>query len=112
MQILPLVIVLTLFSKDRNREWPSQVTLNCEDVPIREILAEIRRQTGIRVEMDEAATAALDPSTKLSLKVSEISVDSTLRLLLLPRASRLNIIWKKDRRNVLISVCRLAERER
>jgi hypothetical protein len=111
MHILPLLIILILFSEDRNREWEPRVTLHAEDAPLTEVLEDIRRQAGIRVELDEDAQAVLGQSRKVRLIVSDVSVRSALTLLFKPLAPNLNEIWK-GQRNVLITVCRLAERER
>ena len=105
MRFLSLMMLLVLCSRDRKREWISRVTLDADETSVAEILAEIRRQTGVRVEMDEAAQAVLDPSTRVQLKVTGTSARITLALLFKPLAPHLHVIWR-DEKNVLVTVCR------
>jgi len=88
MTYLPLLIVLAFCFKDKPRDLPRNVTLDCEGESVQVMLNEIHRQTGIRVEMDESAKAVVDPRTPVYYKIRDLNVDSTLRLFFLPRDLR------------------------
>lgn len=89
MTYLPLLIVLALCSKDKPRELPRNVTLDCQGESVQVMLNEIHRQTGIRVEMDESAKAVVDPRSPVYFKIQDVKVESTLRLFFLSRDLRI-----------------------
>jgi hypothetical protein len=100
MHLLPLLILLAVFPKDRTRDLPPRVTLDAEGESVTVLLMEVERQTGVRVEIDASAKGELDPWMPVWLKVSDISMDSALALLCTPRG--LWVTWK-DRKHVLIT---------
>jgi len=101
MTYFPLLLVLALCSKDRARDLPDKVTLHFENASITEILTEIRRQSGIEVEMDEVARQVLPNREKLTFHVREIPVRCALQLLFKPR----RLVVREGRVKVLITVC-------
>ncbi|HJS09245.1 MAG TPA: hypothetical protein VJ809_16365, partial [Pirellulales bacterium] len=62
------------------------VTLDFSDTPLRDALAEIGKQQGIRVWFDDRALADLNitSETPVTRKLSDVSLKSALRLLLRP----------------------------
>jgi hypothetical protein len=91
MTYLPLLVALAFCSKDKPHDEALKVTLDCEGESVLVVLAEIRRQTGVAVEMDEAAKAVLDPLTPVRFKVSGIAVEGALRLIFQTRDHRFRI---------------------
>jgi len=100
MHILPLLILLACFPKDRTRDQPPRVTLDCEGEAITVVLMEVKRQTGVLVELDASSKPELDPLTPVWFKVRDIPLEGALRLLCQPRG--LWVTWK-DRKHVLIT---------
>ncbi len=110
MTYLPLLIVLALCSKDKPRELPRNVTLDCQGESVQVMLNEIHRQTGIRVEMDESAKAVVNPQTPVCLRIEDIKVESALFLFFQPR----DLIVRRSQTGFLITVrdCAWRMRER
>src|SRR5262252_4885434 len=100
MQILPLLILLAIFPKDRTRDEPPRVTLDGEGESLTVLLMEVKRQTGVLVEIDASAKPELEPLTPVWFKVSDIPLEGALRLLCQPRG--LWVTWK-DRKHVVIT---------
>jgi len=100
MHILPLLILLAIFPKGRTRDEPPRVTLDCEGESAAVVFEEVKRQTGVLVEIDTSAKPELEPLTPLWFKVSDIPLKSALFLLCTPKG--LWVTWK-DPKHVLIT---------
>jgi len=61
------------------------VSLDCHETPVADILASLQRQSGVPVILDASAREVLDPSTKLSIVVKDIRLRSALTLIFSPR---------------------------
>jgi hypothetical protein len=88
------------FPKDRTPDQPLRVTLDCQGESAAVFLREVKRLTGVLVEIDASAKPVLNSATPVWLVVSGISLESALALLCKPWG--LWVTWK-DRKHVLIT---------
>ena len=109
MSLLPLALILACFSRDKVREVPARVTLDLENPTVAELLDEVKRQTGILVEMDESACVTLNPSTRVRFKLTSIELAPALELFC--RVHGLDTQWK-DRKHVVLTAHRCIVLER
>jgi hypothetical protein len=94
MKTMVLVIAFACFFQEKDPE-SARVTLDCKDMAVSDILAQIQSKTGIPVIMDEEARKLLDPSTKKTLLVQDIRLRSALSLLFVPYGLTIRLTDKK-----------------
>ena len=99
MTFIPLALVLALCSKDHPRDVPARFVLDLTEASIDQVVAEVKRQTGITLELDECARARVALESTWSFKVRDISVTSALTLLFRPHY--LEVRWKDSKTAVI-----------
>ena len=105
--MIPIVLVLALLpvQDGESSKDPLQrrVTLDYENALLETILSDIRKATGIPIEMDEYARAEVDPAkVRISIKVQDLNLISALGLMLRPR-SPVIAIHSVEKKKVLIT---------
>lgn len=100
-----LLILALLPLQDKNDSKDPEirrVTLDYKDAPLSRILEDLRKTTGIPIEWDDAAKKQVDPDKEIfSIKIEDLSLHSSLRLMLLPRSLTVLSVEKKK---ILITV--------
>lgn len=78
-----------------------KVTVNLENVAVKDVLESLTALTGVPIDSDEAASKKIDPALKVSFKVKDTSLVGALRLLLGPHGLEVTVL---DKKKVLITV--------
>lgn len=86
-----IALLLALQAKDPDVET---VTLDLQDTPILKVLEKITKDTGIPIEVDEPLKKGLEKETT-SIQVDKLVVSGAVKLLLVPRGLKVEVVDKK-----------------
>ena len=75
--------------------------LTAAGASVGEILDSLKTITGFPIEMDDAARKKMDPSTKISFKVKDLTLTSALKLLFTPQGFEVKVV---DKKKIVITV--------
>jgi hypothetical protein len=98
MKTALLLLALIPVQDKENSKDPEirRVTLDYKDATLTRILEDLRKATGIPIELDEAARKKVDPDKdQFSIKITDLSLYNSLRLILQPSELTVKSVDKK-----------------
>ena len=100
-----LLILALIPGQDKNDSKDPEirrVSLDYKDASLSRVLEDLRKTTGIPIEFDDAARKQVDPDKEeMSIKIQEMSLYNSLKLMLGPLNLAVNSVEKKK---ILITV--------
>jgi hypothetical protein len=89
------------FSQDKKNPEDVKVTVDLDNVTIKDALEFLNFVSGVPIEPDDAAAKKIKPDLKMSLKVKDASLLGTPRILLVPHGLEVKVL---DKKKVVITV--------
>jgi hypothetical protein len=100
---MTIVLVLTALLGLFGDPDTTKVTLDCEDTSLADVLTNLTALTDVPIELDDAARKKVGDPAKLmvSVKVKDLTLTSTLKILLGPSGLAVTVV---DKKKVVVTV--------
>ena|SRR6185295_15997113 len=91
--VIAVVLVVLLQAKDPNT---TRVSIKVKDATLDQVLKTLTKDTGIPIELDDAAKKEIDPEKEqISIDIKQLNLTDALRLILGPANMDVKVVEEK-----------------